>query len=259
MKSKALLLGLAALLLLSGCGAANTASSHAHKEPTGASVGGGTFLQSAIPADVLALPLFDADGKEFTLGSLAGKYIVIANFLTSCHEICPMTTANMRDIGNAIAASELKDQVAVIGISVDANRDKAPRLRAYQDLFDDNTFSLASGSEKDLAALWKYFGAPGAKMEFSADEAKSIPLDWQTGVRDTYDVMHPDLVLIVSPKSEWRWLDLGSPKIGSSLPEKLKSYLSEEGLNNLAKPEEPTWSPGAVYSALEQLTGVKLT
>jgi protein SCO1/2 len=258
-KSKALLLGLAAALLLSGCGSQTASTSTASKEPTGASVGGGTFLKSTIPADVLALPLFDANGKSFTLGSLAGQYIVIANFLTSCQEICPMTTANMRDIGNAVAASNLKGKVAVIEISVDANRDKAPRLRAYQNLFNDNTFSLASGSEKDLVALWKYFGAPGQKMAISAKESASLPLDWQTGLRDTYDVIHPDLVLIVSPKSEWRWLDLGSPKVGSSIPAKLKSYLSEDGKKNLAAPEEPTWSAAAVYSALEQLTGVKLS
>jgi len=259
MKSKVLLLGIAATLLLSGCGAQSTTSSTRAKEPTGASVGGGTFLKSAIPADVLALPLFDANGREFTLGSLAGQYVVITNFLTSCQEICPMTTANMRDIGNAVAKSSLKGRVSVIEISVDARRDNAKRLRAYQDLFNDNTFSLASGSEKDLAALWKYFGAPGQRMEISAKESDALPLDWQTGLRDTYDIMHPDLVLIISPKSEWRWLDLGNPKVGSQIPAKLKAYLSEDGKKNLAAPEEPTWSTSAVYSALEQLTGVKLS
>jgi len=259
MKSKVLLLGMAATLLLSGCGAQSNTSSTSAKEPTGASVGGGTFLKSAIPADVLALPLFDANGREFTLGSLAGQYVVITNFLTSCQEICPMTTANMRDIGNAVAKSPLKGRVSVIEFSVDARRDNAKRLRAYQDLFNDNTFSLASGSEKDLAALWKYFGAPGQRMEISTKESATLPLDWQTGLRDTYDIMHPDLVLIISPKSEWRWLDLGNPKVGSEIPAKLKTYLSEDGKKNLAAPEEPTWSISAVYSALEQLTGVKLS
>lgn len=259
MKSKALLIGLAAALLLSGCGSQMASTTTANTEPTGASVGGGTFLKSMIPADVLALPLFDANGKSFTLGSLAGQYVVITNFLTSCQEICPMTTANMRDIGNAITKSELKGKVAVIEISVDAGRDTAKRLRAYQDLFDDNNFSLASGSEKDLAALWKYFGAPGQRTEISTKESAALPRDWQTGLRDTYDIVHPDLVLIISPTSQWRWLDLGSPKVGSSIPEKLKNYLSEDGKKNLAAPEEPTWSASAVYSALEQLTGVKLS
>ncbi len=258
MKSKLLLLSLAAALLLTGCGAKSQPAAHSHGNTTGASPLGGTFLNSAIPVDVLALPLFDANGKSFTLGSLAGKYLVITNFLTSCQEICPMTTANMRDIANAVNTTELKDKVAVIEISVDAQRDTAARLKAYQDLFNDNSFTLASGTEKNLAAIWKYFGAPGQKMAISAKDAATMPVDWLTGKPSTYDVMHPDLVVIVSPQSEWRWLDLGSPKSSGVIPPKLKAFLSEDGLKNLATPEEPNWSPKAVFYALEQLSGVAI-
>jgi len=51
---------------------------------------------------------------------------------------------------------------------------------------------------------------------------------------------------------------LGAPNIGkAAIPEKLKSFLSADGLNNLAKPEEPTWTTAAVFSALTDITGVK--
>jgi len=258
MKSKILVLSLASALLLTACGAKSEPASHTQGNTTGASPQGGTFLKSAIPADVLSLPLFDANGKSFTLGSLAGKYMVITNFLTSCQEICPMTTANMRDIANAVNKTELKDKVAVIEISVDAERDNAARLKAYQDLFNDYSFTLASGTEKNLAAIWKYFGAPGQKMPITAKDSASMPVDWLTGKPSTYDVMHPDLVVIVSPNSEWRWLDLGSPKSNGVIPPKLKAFLSEDGLKNLATPEEPNWSPKAVFYALEQLSGVAI-
>ena len=231
----------------------------AMKAPTnGASSGGGTFLTTKIPENILALPLFDVNNKNVSLGSLKGKTIVITNFLTSCHEICPMTTANMRDIGDAVLKANLDSKIKVLEISVDAGRDTAARLHAYQSLFNDSSWTVASGTEKDLAALWNYFGAPGVKTPYKASDSKALPKDWLTGKPDTYDITHPDLVLIVDAQSNWRWLDLGNPKSNGKIPATLKKYLSSEGLNNLAKPQEPSWTTSAVYFALNSLLGTKL-
>lgn len=228
-------------------------------EPGTAATGGGSYLDEKIPESILSLNLFDQDGKQFTLGDFEGKYIVVSNFLTSCQEICPMTTANMRTIGDAVGKSKLRDSVQVIEISVDAARDNAQRLRAYFDLFNSLSFSLASGSEADLAALWKYFGAPAAKMEFTKAEQASLPVDWQTGKPSAYDMSHPDLVLIIGPDQKWKWLNLGNPNPGkATIPAKLKAFLSEDGLNNLAKPQEPSWTVQSVYSALTELSGNKI-
>jgi protein SCO1/2 len=254
MKRIALTFTVLSLLVSSTVGAAANMGAPAN----GASVGGGTFITSKIPADILALPLFDANDKKVSLGSFAGQTLVISNFLTSCHEICPMTTANMRDIGDAVAKAKLSAKVKVLEISVDAGRDTAARLHAYQALFNDSSWSLISGSEANLAKLWAYFGAPGVKTLYKASESKDLPKDWLTGKPDTYDVTHPDLVLIVDAKSNWRWLDLGNPKSNGVIPAKLKSYLSSEGLNNLAKPQEPSWTTSAVFSALNTLLGSKL-
>ena len=258
MKSKLLLVSLAAALLLTGCGAKSEPAAHSHGNTTGASPQGGTFLNSAIPADVLALPLFDAKGSAFTLASLKGKYVVLTNFLTSCSEICPMNTANMRDISAALSQSTIKDQVAVVEISVDGERDTVSRLKAYQDLYEDYSFTVASGKQGDLETLWKYFGAPGERMKYTAEDMKNMPVDWQTGKPNTYDVMHPNLVMIISPDSEWRWLNLGNPKSNGEIPAKLKAFLTDEGLKNLVTPEEPNWSVSSVLYALEQLTGAKI-
>jgi len=217
--------------------------------------GGGTFLSEKIPADVLALPLFDAAGKTFTLADLSDRYLVITNFLTSCHEICPMTSINMRDIARAVAAAGLAEKVKVVELSVDGERDTAPRLAAYQGLFNDTSWTMAGGSSESLSALWKYFGAPATREEFAPADAAKMPKDWQTGKSDTYDMMHADLIAIIGPDSTWQWLDLGSPKtIKGDIPAALKTYLTVDGRKNLAAPEEPTWSVGAVLAALSQLT-----
>ena len=265
-----IIFSVASALVLTGCGNSSSKSDmsgmtgmhHGAQDvtlPGTAAKGGGSYLDEAIPADVLAAPLFDQEGKSFTLGSLKGSYLVITNFLTSCQEICPMTTANSRTIGEAVASSPLKDKVKVLEISVDAERDLAPRLKAYFDMYESKAFSLASGSKATLAKVWTYFGAPATKMVLTSKDKASLPVDWQTGKPSEYDMSHPDVVIIVGPDSRWKWIDLGNPNAGqSSIPEKLKKFLSEDGLRNLAKPEEPTWSVGAVFSALKDLTGTTL-
>jgi protein SCO1/2 len=258
---------LIALSLLTSCGSAKVeeASSHGHpvttpKTGTGeAAPGGGTYLNEPIPAEVLNLPLVDQNGIGFTLDSLKGKTVVITNFLTSCQEICPMTSANMRDVGDAILNANASDKIKVLEVTVDAKRDLPPRLLAYQNLFATKNWTLAGGSETNLAKLWEFFGAPATLEEFSDADKESNPPDWQTGKQVSYDMMHADLVIIIDEKSTWRWLDLGAPNVGAStIPSKLKSYLTPDGLKNLEKPDGSSWKVDAIYSALMDITGIHL-
>lgn len=220
---------------------------------------GGSFLNSPIPANILKIPLVDSAGKTFTLGSLKGQTLVLSNFLTSCHEICPMTSISMRNIGDAVATSAVKSKVKVLEISVDGARDTPSRLTAYQALFQDKNWTLAAGTDSNLQKIWAYFGSSNTKTAYSATEKKSLPLDWQTGKPSVYDVTHTDMVIIIDGKGTWSWLDLGNPNPGKAvIPAKLKKYLSADGLNNLAKPQEPSWDVKAVLSALSSITGTKI-
>ena len=237
---------------------AGTTSSQAAGSAT-AAPGGGTFLSQPIPANVLNAPLFNINGKKVTLAQYKGQTVVIADFLTTCQEICPMTSANMRQIGDAVAASSGKSKVAVLEVSVDGWRDSASRLKAYQGLFGDYNWSVLGGTTANLNTFWSYFGASIQKVAYSAADMKKLPADWQTGKVNTFDISHTDEVVVVGPKQTWSWLDLGNPNPGkASIPAKLKAFLSDDGLSNLAHPQEPSWTPSAVYSALKAVAGVKV-
>jgi len=224
-----------------------------------AAPGGGSFLNAPIPANVLNIPLVDSSGKTFTLASLKGQTVIISDFLTSCQEICPMTTINMREIGDAVAASKLKSKVKVLEVTVDGARDTPARLTSYQALFQDKNWTLVTGTDTNLKKFWTFFGANLTKSPYTAAQMKKLPLDWQTGKPSTYDVSHTDMVVIVDAKGSWSWLDLGNPKATKGvIPPKLKKYLNEEGLNNLAKPQEPSWDSKAVLSALSSITGTMI-
>ena len=220
---------------------------------------GGTYLNVPIPSAVLTTPLFDTNGKAITLNSFKGKFVVIAPFLTSCQEICPMTSADMRAVAAAINTSGMGSQAQVLEITVDPSRDTASRLKAYQALFGDQSWTIAGGKAADLNRLWKFFGVYASKSPYSAADLKKLPVDWQTGKKNTYDVSHTDLVAIISPDQKWSYLDLGSPDIGKNkLPDSLKAFLDAAGLKNLIKPEQPTWTVAAVTSALSHLMGIKI-
>ena len=259
------------ILPLAGCGSSTSSMStsiskmdHSNADRPSTSSGtpakmGGTYIDMPLSDIAGNAMLFDSTGRNFTLSSFKGKYLVIANFLTSCQEICPMTTANIRDIGEAIKKAGLSNIAQAMVISVDSGRDTKSRISAYKEMYGSDNWSAVSGSKESLAAVWKFFGAPATKEVFSQKDSKELPADWESGKPNTYDMVHADLVVIVDDKGHWRWLDLGAPKTSSKVPDKLKSFLSPQGLVNLNKPEEPTWSVSAVTSALSELMNKKIS
>ena len=219
---------------------------------------GGTILDVPIPTELLNIPLVNSQGKVFTLASLKGKTIVMTDFLTLCNEICPMTSVNMRDIGDAIAKAKLSKTFISLEVTVDPKRDTAARLKSYQSLFNDSSWTLATGTSKGIGDLWAWFGA-----YTSTQKAEEGVIDWLTGKQITYDVNHTDVVVIIGPNLHWRWLALGAPAVNNPkgknvVPTKLYTYLSSTGKSNLVKPEEPFWSTASVYGAIKEIFNVSL-
>jgi protein SCO1/2 len=224
-----------------------------------AAPGGGTYLTSPIEKRVLNLDFVDQTGATFTLGDFKGRYVVISNFLTSCQEVCPMTTANMRVIADRIAKAGFSNQIKVVEITVDGPRDTPDRLAAYQALYGASNWTLATGTSENLGALWDYFGVPPERMDYTDEQKATFPKDWQTGKTGTYDVMHSDLVMIIDPDSTWRWLDLGHPAtVDGKVPAKLRAYLNDEGIEHLEKPDGDAWTVKGVLAALSQLLGQEI-
>jgi protein SCO1/2 len=219
---------------------------------------GGTILDEKIPTAILALGLKDGDGKSFTLGSLKGKTVILTDFFTSCDMICPMTTANMRTIGNEIFKAGLSKKFSVLELSIDPIRDTVSRISAYQKLYGDfkPSWMVATGSRSGLNSLWAYFGVY-VKMVPNVD---GVARDWQNGKKIAYDVEHQNVVILIDPHSHFRWIDLGNPSVASSklVPTKLKQFLSKQGRLNLLRPQKPDWNPGSVFGAIFQVLNLQV-
>ena len=221
-----------------------------------AAIMGGTILDAPIPASILNIPLVDASGKSFSLASLKGKTVVLTDFFTSCDMICPMTSANMRDIAAAVKAAGKSSSIDVLELTVDPARDTVARINAYQNLYGGATWTMATGTPTNLKNLWAWFGVYTKQIPNEDGDA----VDWQTGKKISYDVEHDDVVMILGPNSHFRWIDLGNPAVANPnlVPAKLKSFLSSQGKLNLLTPAQPDWTNAAVFGALQQIYGLHI-
>lgn len=229
----------------------------------GASAGGsgsltaGTTMDRAVPAEVASLPLVNQDGDTVTLASLRGKTVVLTDFLTLCQEICPLTSAVFSTAQQQVAKAGLGDEVVFLEGTVDPDRDTPARLAAYQKLFGAQpNWQFLTGTAADLDALWKFFGVYHERQPEGSGPA---PTDWLTGQPLTYDVAHQDVVVILGPDGNQKWLVNGTPNTaGVKPPPTLDAFLSSDGKQNLAHPADPSWTAGDIIAAISQVTGKQI-
>ena len=254
-------------LLLTAC-ASTEASDHSHHTSTidesnfsqaTPAPDGGTFLSSKIPNSVAQIELQDSAGNVFTLKDLQGQIIVLANFYTSCSHVCPMTSANMKQIAQEIELAGLSKKITVLEVSVDGERDSVERLNAYQELFGEKSWKMARAKQSDLEKFWRFFGVIPDAEPLTIAEQKIEPKDWLTGEVNTYRMVDAPVVNIISPDLKWRWLNTGFPDASKDyVPSMLMNYLSEHGLDTLQNPGEGAWTLKSVFSAINSIAGYEI-
>ena len=235
---------------LLGCAGSRTTTAPTVTPPAPTS---GTVLDEAIPASVANVPLIDQAGRHFTLASLRGKTVVLADFLTLCQEICPLTSVNLRDVAKALPRAGAANNVQVVEATVDPKRDTVKRLAAYQKLFGANpNWTFATGDQTGLNKLWSFLGVDHEQV---GEDTHPAPRDWWTGAALTYDIQHQDVVYVIDPRGHLRWLDNGTPNtMGSAPPPTMLRFLSAQGKQNLASPTDPTWTVKDIEQALTYVT-----
>lgn len=105
--------------------------------------------------------LVGSNGAELKLSSYRGKVVLLGFGFTSCAAVCPITLGTLKQVNKKLGlqASDLQ----VIYITVDPDRDDAPRLKKYLSSFDP-AFIGGTGSEAQLAAVRKDYGIAAEKV-----------------------------------------------------------------------------------------------
>lgn len=99
-------------------------------------------------------------GGEFTLSQQQGKLVVLGFGFSHCPDICPTTLANLAQVRKNLGV--LADEVQVVYVTVDPERDSVERLRDYMKNFHSSFIGL-SGTADKLAGVRKAYGIIAAK------------------------------------------------------------------------------------------------
>ena len=202
MDRKTLLVGLIAFLLVG----AVAAGVILFAEPD--TFRGTTYAEPYPPAP--EIELLRASGRSFQLSEMRGNVVAVFFGYTSCPDVCPTTMAELNQalgqLGNRA------DQVQVLFVTVDPQRDTPERVQEYVDHFNSGFIGL-SGAEADLAKVWNDYGVfrqvveGGSAAGYLVDHTARVTLiDQQGNLRVSFpfdtpveDVAH-DMKLLLQ---EW--------------------------------------------------------
>jgi protein SCO1/2 len=116
-----------------------------------------------------------SDGSELTLARYRGKVVLMSFGFTHCAAVCPVTLATLAQARGALGPAA--DAVQVVFVTVDPERDPAPRLKAYLAAFDAG-FVGATGTPEALAAMRQGYGVVASKVPmadgYAMDHTSSV-------------------------------------------------------------------------------------
>ncbi|MGV7208557.1 SCO family protein [Oxalobacteraceae bacterium A2-2] len=115
--------------------------------------------------------LTDHTGKPRTLADFKGKVVVMFFGYTQCPDVCPTTMAEMAAVMKELGPQA--DQVQVLFVTVDPERDTQELLAQYVPAFDSRFLGLR-GTPGQLAKVAKEFKVYYAKVEGSSPKNYSM-------------------------------------------------------------------------------------
>ena len=109
-----------------------------------------------------------SDGSEVTLARYRGKVVLLTFGFTYCAAVCPTTMATLAQTRAKLGKAA--DDVQVIFVTVDPDRDDAQGMKTYLAAFDP-TFIGATGQPQALAKVREKYGVTAAKQGTGEDYA----------------------------------------------------------------------------------------
>jgi len=103
----------------------------------------------------LSYELTDTSGKTVTAEDTDGNIRLMFFGFTSCPDICPTTLQKLARVVKNLPEPTRQD-VKIIFVSVDPERDTPERIKSYVEFFSDSIIGL-TGSEKNLRELSKRY------------------------------------------------------------------------------------------------------
>lgn len=115
------------------------------------------------------------DGKRVSMSDFRGKATAVTFIYAQCPlpEYCILMSKNFSDLANQLQDSELKDQIRLLSISFDPQRDTPEKLKQYglgylgknSKATDFEVWQLATGKDNEVREIADFFG-----LRYEVDE-----------------------------------------------------------------------------------------
>lgn len=122
------------------------------------------------PRKAPAFSLRGSDGAELKLDRYRGKVVILEFGFTSCPDVCPTTLAALAQTRKQLGARA--NDLQVVYITVDPERDDAARLREYLKAFDPS-FIGGTGTPEQLEAVRKEYGIAATRTQVGSSHGFS--------------------------------------------------------------------------------------
>ena len=156
-----------------------------------------------------SLALTGHDGRPRTLADFRGKVVVLFFGYTQCPDVCPTTLAELARVMKSLGADA--DQVQVLFVTVDPERDTPDILSHYVPAFDPRFLGLYGNLEQTRAVAKEF-------KVFFEKRPGSTP--------GSYTVDHSAQVYVLDKKGRLR-LFVREQRIATDLPHDLRLLLQE--------------------------------
>lgn len=158
----------------------------------------GGVINDPKPAPEIALT--NQHGERFTLTSQRGKAVLLFFGFTNCPDICPTTLADLASVREQLGVDA--EQVQIVMVSVDPERDTPEQLKSYMAKFDKDAIGL-TGTPEQLASIYMRYGVSAMQDDQHGSEHDAS---------HEVEVSHSGYSYVIDPAGNWREVfDFGSP------------------------------------------------
>ena len=139
--------------------------------------------------------LTDYRGQTVSLSDFRGKVVVLTFVYTNCSDVCPVIARNLQTAYEQLP-EERQDDVAIIAITVDPERDTPHALQVFSErhgLDDNPSWYALRGDPGTLEQVWQAYGIyPGAMLATPTHGAGTPEASGGQGHTDAIFVIDPD-------------------------------------------------------------------
>lgn len=113
--------------------------------------------REAVGRSAPGFTLSDQNGRPFSLSGRKGKVVLLTFIFTSCTDLCPLVTAQMKEVARKVGSTA---PLHLVTITTNPEVDRAKVLRAYGRRFgsDPKRWSFLTGPRETLKKVWRAYG-----------------------------------------------------------------------------------------------------